>query len=514
MLAETAPVCVRAFTQYSVAATAPKMFAICRLPALPRLLLLIALLAGGSCSARGQSVGNAPTLNGWETGFRGFRMLLRESGLRVNDDAEQVLNNPSRSAVIVQGQLGGFSRPDWLRLRRFVAQGGALLVVGEEECEIPGVTRFSGGPVTSERAAVQYSGFSDVLTLTPQPGNPLTAGVGSIVANRTGWLEFPGDNSLRWTVVAQIPGGSSPAASAGNPVLVLGQDGVTQAGTMILCADHSVLSDGMLWHGNNSILAINIAELLAAGSREQCAFLLGGRISGPAAPPRQRAPIQLPPQRIRRPGVPELRPPDEPPDLPTLIRRTNEFLDLLQESNLANEWLKDRPRAVGAVRWLRILFFLALLLVALFILKQIASRFRPRLPESRQRAMKSLASAVATEQAANSEFGPAAEILCREFCRELSGSRLESDWLMLRSEAAQTRAVAALPGRLQRGLYEVVSIAVRGSNTVMPRKRFEELGRSMRELRGRNRQTPLFRRDHLSPGIASATSAMWSRTRP
>ncbi len=494
--------------------TAPYMFPICRLPTLLPGLLLIAVLAGTSCPVRAQSAGPAPALSGWETGFRGFGMLLGESGLRVNDDAEQVLSSPGRSAVIVQGQLHVFSRQDWLRLRRFVAQGGALLVVGEEACEIPGVTRFNSGPVTSERAAVQYSGFSDVLTLTPEPGTSLTVGVGSIVANRTGWLELPTDHSLLWSVVAQIPAGSRPVAAVADPVLVLGQDSATQAGTMILCADHSVLSDGMLWHGNNSILAINIAELLAAGGRNQCAILLQGRISGPADQPRQRAPVLLPPERIPRPRAPQIQPPDEPPDLPTLIRRTNEFLDLLQESNLANEWLRDRPRAVGPVRWLRIIFFLALLVAGLLILRQVVSRFRPGMPEWRQRAMKSLAGAIATEQVANSEFGPAAEILCREFCRELSGSRLESDWLMLRSAVAQTRAAAALPGRLQRGLDEVVSIAVRGSNTIMPRKRFEELGRSMRELRSRNRQSRLFRADHLTPGMVSATSAMWSRTRP
>ncbi|MGB0739395.1 MAG: hypothetical protein ACPGXX_04930, partial [Planctomycetaceae bacterium] len=118
------------------------------------------------------------------------------------------------------------------------------------------------------------------------------------------------------------------------------------------------------------------------------------------------------------------------------------------------------------------------------------------------------------DQIAKAEFGSAAEVLCRSFCRELSGSVLESDWLMLRSKAAQTTSVAELPGRLRRGLDEIVSIAVRGTAVTMPRKRFEELGKSMRELLLRNQQTRLIRSDHLSSGAASAMSPIWSRTRP
>ena len=102
---------------------------------------------------------NAAAANDWRTGYRGFRMLLEEQGLQADDDIEQVFRLPRQSVILVLGQLNQFPARDWLRLRRFVAQGGAVLVAGEESFRLPGVTSFNSGPAESvdPREPVSYT---------------------------------------------------------------------------------------------------------------------------------------------------------------------------------------------------------------------------------------------------------------------------------------------------------------------------------------------------------------------
>lgn len=483
--------------------------AFCRPSNSSTLLGIFLMLTAGSVAAQTPA---PPADHSWQMGYRGFEMLVEDTGMSVVTDAEEALNLPESSAVVVSGRLNRMIASDWLRLRRFVAQGGALLVIGEEACEISGVTTLKKGPVTTSQPDATFSGYNDVLQIPVRSQASLSQGVSTIVANRSGWLMRPRDQSLRWEVVAATPADSQPTAAAEAAILLCGYDDLSQSGVFIICADHSLLSDGMLWYGDNAILAIRIAEALGAGDRERCVFLRNGRIQNIRSEMENRGAPPIPPSRPPIPPPSQI--PEEPPNLETLIRRTNEFLDLLQRSNLANEWLKDRPGSVGEVRWLRLIVFLGALLGCLLLLWRAFRQFRPLLPEWKKRVMKSMYQATAADQIAKAEFGSAAEVLCRSFCRELSGSVLESDWLMLRSKAAQTTSAAELPGRLRRGLDEIVSIAVRGTAVTMPRKRFEELGKSMRELRLRNQQTRLIRSDHLSSGAASAMSPIWSRTRP
>jgi hypothetical protein len=427
----------------------------------------------------------------WYTGYQGLRVLLEEQGLSAPGDLEQVLRNPSQSTVLLFGSLENISRDDWLRLRRFVAQGGTALAAFEESqfVRIPGVTTWFPGPVTSNDPALQYSGFSDVLQLPADGSHALVQSVPSIVINRSGFFTEPEDTSLQWTAVVRCPEQLQPANAAGSPVLAVGVDPSGSGGLFILAADKSLFSDGMIWHGNNSILTINTVQQLAAGRRFY-AVVESGQLSSPdnSQMPRPNSPPDMPPPQqlpdmLRNPPPPLIQPPRFPPsvspppsDLQTILRTANALLDKLQQSDLLNRTLRDRPRSVRPGGWLRTMLLLVALIAGLWALLLLLRRKLPRLPEWKTRLMQSVYGVQTAQQIQSTEFGAAAEVLCRRFCVEVTGSPLESDWIRLRSNRPQTSAIAALPAPLKNSLEEIVSIAVQGSRISLPEDRFKQLG--------------------------------------
>ena len=62
-------------------------------------------------------------------------------------------------------------------------------------------------------------------------------------------------------------------------------------GRLVLMADHSILINGMLWHGDNARLAVNLADWLSTGERKEVAFIVDGK---PA-----KAMLALPPGIVR-----------------------------------------------------------------------------------------------------------------------------------------------------------------------------------------------------------------------
>lgn len=473
---------------------------------LAALLLCCCTLPLQPASAQNPPAQNPPAASAgsdWRTGFRGFQMLLEEQGLQSESDAEQVLRFPRQSVILVLGRLSDFPNRDWLRLRRFVAQGGALLVAGEESFRLPGVTNFTAGPAESIDPREYYLQHSDVLALPCQPDTPLTAQLSTIVVNRTAWMTPPEDESLTWTTIARLSKATIPSAAVGQPVLLLGQETQNSGGVMILCADGSLFADGMLWHADNSMLAINAAALLCRGDRARLAVLEYGGIPQPALdspsplnsmPP---GPFNPPPPQSLPRSRPQPRreqfqaPPPPPPDLKTTVATMNALLDKVQKTNLLNETLRDRPRSMPPGAWLRTVLLLIGSCVALWLLLKLLRNRRSPLPEWKARAMQSLFSVTSDRQVAGAEFGPASEILCREFCLQVTGSDYELDWLKLRSDSHKAPLVENLARAQRKALNEIVAIATNGAPPQLTRKRFEHLGASIRQLWLQHRQRPL-----------------------
>lgn len=423
----------------------------------------------------------------WYLGYNGFRMLLEERGLTVRTDLSATLTRPKESVIVMFGDVTRVSLAEWRRLRAYVAQGGRLLVASEYEFKLPGVSLFSRGPVSSLDKDSQYHGFDDCIVLSDlNQSHPLSKGLRRIIVNMAGWLSTSEDSSLQWEVIAAFTQDVAPGAARHRPVIMAGIDVAPGTGVMILSADQSLFSDGMLWHGDNSLFAIQVSDLLCRGNRKWLTVYDNGQtlpsymaeLTRPPQPPQQQPP-PLPPGTP--PQLPsDVDPPD--PDLATMLRMANEVLDEVQDSNILNETLKERPRNMRPVAWARSILLILLILFLLFILWRLVQNRWHLVLNRHSRFMQSMYGVYSSRQLETSEFGGAIEILARDLCRELTGSQVESDWLKL--SASNPDLPSAVFSRAQKkALKDVVTIATGGCRVHLSRRKFESLGRAIESVR-------------------------------
>lgn len=423
----------------------------------------------------------------WHGRYEGFKLLFQETQLNLLTDADALLSAPDKTIVVLTGDLRSVSRQEWLRLRRYVAQGGALLVATEEAVNIPGVTSISPGHLVSSKKDLQYSGFEDCLQI-PVEESEMTRGINELIVNRSGWMAPPEDDSLEWSVALQVPSECSPARARRQPIIVAGIDSQSD-GVFLLCADHSIYSDGMLWHGENAVLAINTVDLLRRGERTYFGFFENGLQNGANNPWPQnmpRMPPQLPPNLPPMPNrVPPIQPREEDIDLETLVKAANLAIDEVQQSDVLNEMLRDRPRNMRQVAYLRTLLLILALVALAWLFWRIFQQRLPGAPERQLRFMESMYGVVSASQLSKGELGPAAEVLARSYCRELTGAESEREWVKLTGAVPE---ISALPRKLRNGLLELVRVATRAAAKHMSQKEFQAIGQTIVELRARNFQ--------------------------
>ncbi|MFO1002020.1 MAG: DUF4350 domain-containing protein [Planctomycetaceae bacterium] len=445
------------------------------------LLLALVILAG---VVQAQTVNRPANANSdkWYLGYNGFRMLLEQRGLTVRMDLSATLRRPKESVIVVFGDVTRISRDEWLQMRAYVAQGGSLLVASEQSFKLPGVTLFSRGPVASLDPDSQYQGFEDCIVLSNlNQSHPLSKGLRRIIVNKTGWMSTSEDSSLQWEVIAALTEDVLPGSARHRPVIMAGIDAAPGTGVLILSADQSLFSDGMLWHGDNSLFAIQVSDLLCRGNRKWVTVYDSGQTlpsyvadlnPSPNSPP---LPPDVPPNI-----PPEIDPPE--PDLATMLRMANEVVDEVQDSNILNETLKERPRNMSPVAWARTILLILLILFLLFVLWRLIQNRWHLIPNRHARFLQSMYGVHSSRQLETSEFGAAVEILARDLCRELTGSQVESDWLKLL--APNPDLPSATFSRSQRkALREVVGIAMRGCRVHISRRKFQSLGSSIDAIR-------------------------------
>ncbi len=429
----------------------------------------------------------------WHLGYELFQMLLEERGLTPETSWDDALASPATSVVVVCGDLRQIPPPDWLRARRFVDQGGAMLVASDGGFDFPGICSFNQGTVVTGDARDRYQSFADCIRIRNLKTNDaLVKGVGELVVNRTGWLSAPVDDSMDWQVIASLPPTTLPRASRNQPLILAGRGGEPLSGVMVFAADESLLTNGMLWHGDNAVFAIQVSELLCSEKRRSLLFVRNG-ISLPGY--RESSAMQNQEQEERPLPQPpaNIQPPE--PDFDTKLAFANAVINELQESNLVNEVLRDRPRRARPMAYLKTVLLILLSLVTLFVLWRLmqSSQKLPSAPVNR--FMQSVFGVMTARQIANSEFGTAIVVLARDLCIELTGSRIETDWVRCLSERP-----GSLAGNLniaqRRELTEILGLALRGATIHIPRRRFQSLGRSIKELRDVHRATPIV--EHVS----------------
>lgn len=447
-------------------------------------LVLVLAFATFSGPAQAQAVNRPGNANSdkWYLGYNGFRMLLEERGLTVRTDMSATLTRPKESVVVMFGDVARVSLSEWRRLRAYVAQGGSLLVASERSFKLPGVSLFTRGPVSSLDQDSQYQGFEDCIVLSDlNQSHPLSKGLRRIIVNKTGWLSTSEDSSLQWEVIASLTEDVLPGSARHRPVIMAGIDAAPGTGVMILSADQSLFSDGMLWHGDNSLFAIQVSDLLCRGNRKWLTVYDNGQtlpsymaeLAPPPTPPRM--PPNIPPQI-----PPDIDPPE--PDLATMLRMANEVIDEVQDSNILNETLKERPRNMRPIAWARTILLILLVLFLLFVLWRLVQNRWHLVPNRHSRFMQSMYGVHSSRQLETSEFGSAVETLARDLCRELTGSQVESDWLRLINVNPDLPS-ATFSRTQKKALREVVGIAMRGCRVHISRRKFQSLGRSIETIR-------------------------------
>lgn len=445
-------------------------------------LLLAILVSAGAANAQAVNRPGQADSDKWYLGYNGFRMLLEERGLTVRTDMSATLRRPKESVIVMFGDVTRVSLAEWRNLRAYVAQGGSLLVASELGFKLPGVNSFSPGPVSSLDKDSQYQGFDDCIVLSDlNQSHPLSKGLRRIIVNKTGWMSPSEDSSLQWEVIAALAEDVLPGAARQRAVIMAGLDAAPGTGVLILSADQSLFSDGMLWHGDNSLFAIQVSDLLCRGNRKWLTVYDNGRtlpsymakLAPPPTPP--QIPPNIPPQI-----PPDIDPPE--PDLATMLRMANEVLDEVQDSNILNETLRERPRNMRPIAWARTILLILFILFLLFLVWQLVQNRWHLVPNRHARFMQSMYGVNSSRQLETSEFGAAVEILARDLCREMTGSQVEGDWLKLLASNQNSPSVTFSRGQ-KKALKEVVGIATRGCRVHLSRRKFESLGRSIELVR-------------------------------
>ncbi|MCA9127022.1 MAG: hypothetical protein KDB22_08050 [Planctomycetales bacterium] len=304
----------------------------------------------------------------WQFQYDLFQMSLEKAGLNVSTELSTALLAPRKSVVVVLGPQSWNSQ-----LLRFVSAGGAVLISSDTPLRVVRGIEVRGGPVMTADSGLAYQQFPDCLALQIRDdSHPLMRNVSTLVFNRTGWIEGVGNSLASWDAVLTLPRRSLPPECIGKPVVATLVREQFDGGRIALVADRSIFCNGMLWHGDNAIFAINMVNFLTEGGRTNLVFLVGHQVHAnfkEEFAKHQSMPLpELTPEQI-----PEL-------EMEQMLQVANSVIAKAEDADLLNELLADRPRQIRTPYYQRgLLFALVAALLALFAY-QFWGRSRKLLP--------------------------------------------------------------------------------------------------------------------------------------
>jgi len=421
----------------------------------------------------------------WDFGFDLFHSMLEAQGLRQqaapgrsiwSTPLDRLLPNPSQSVLILTGSI-----PDVdgrYILHRFIADGGIVLIATDQRLEIAGFFRTQPGPVRD--AAHAQFGHDDCLNIPIQhTAHSLVYGVNSLVTNQSGWIDqFETLRNYRWSTLSSLPSSSTPKHSRRKALLAVAESATDAQGKLIVLADESILTNSMLWYGDNQILALNLVRELSIGDRTDMLFLRDGktvssRIDELLAA--EVAQMKIPPNAI---------PPEALRDLPAeaLLGIGNAVLSDIEDSNILNELIVNRPRRMPARFYSRAILF-TLCGIALVIFLILAWRgSQTLLPWARTRQVMP-----ASQGAAVVPLSQAAAALARDACRMLTGSNESEDWTrQLDSNGAvgqQLVNASRRPADTRRTLDDVLEWTSAPGSSSLSKSQFEDFGQRLYDLK-------------------------------
>ncbi len=209
-----------------------------------------------------------PTDSQWHFRYDLFQMLFEERGLNVEKSLDIALSDPTHSVIVMTGDLLREKSSTWSRINRFVADGGNVFLSSDQWVALFGIAVIMDGPVTTRVKDLQYQSFNDCLRIgNLSRSHPLMKDVGELISNRSGYLEMAANSAFEWEVIASLPDDCSPADGGGKPLVMVGKGKSKKSGSIVVAADASLVTNNMLWQGDNGVFANNLCAWLCRGDR-------------------------------------------------------------------------------------------------------------------------------------------------------------------------------------------------------------------------------------------------------
>lgn len=367
----------------------------------------------------------------WQFGFQLFHLLLEQKGMySVPDFRESMNRRPRQSAVVLLGDLSRVPTDLRSRLQKFLDSGGVVLVATDETSYFKGLFSISVGPFEVQDDESAYQGFRDCPVVNElRSGTPVLDGINSLVANRTGVISRMDERSGNWSILARLPDlvdqRSRPLSQA--TLIAEMKSRERGGGRLLLMADHSVLINGMLWHGDNAKLVVNIADWLSTGDRKEVVLIVDGE---PA-----KAMLALPPEVSGDLPPLEDLPTPTAKDLWNLLKNNPwkflKFLDRfaagMEDADVLNELLANQPADLPTPQYRQALYIAAGILAAIYILRlmgKVGSRPTTRPP----RAVGQSVNFSQSRTLSSGELHSASRELAQSALRQLTGSSDPIDW--------------------------------------------------------------------------------------
>lgn len=364
----------------------------------------------------------------WQFGFQLFHLLLEQKGLySVPDFRESMDRRPTQTAVVLMGDLNQIPTDLLARLQKFLDCGGVALVASDKGAFFKNLFLISDDTFAAQADKAAYQGFPDCPVVQAfRPGTAVLDGVNSLVANRTGIISRIDDRFGNWSILARLPEliDHRSRRRSQAPLIAEWKSRKRGGGRLVLMADHSILINGMLWHGDNARLAVNLADWLSTGERKEVAFIVDGK---PA-----KAMLALPPElsddlptleNLPTPTLKDLL--NLPPEV--LLKFANRFAAGMEDADVMNDLLTNQPADLSTPRYRQVLYVAAGVLAVIYLLRlmgKVGSRPMTRPPRSVGQSVNFSQSRALS----SGELHTASRELAQGALRQLTGSSDPQDW--------------------------------------------------------------------------------------
>ena len=428
----------------------------------------------------------------WHIGFDLFHLMLQKKQLKTEVNPAAIMQDPRRAVIVSVGELNATQMSRDLPLAKFVERGGALLIASDRSQSVRGLGTFHGGPVTVS-VLDAYRDFRDCPRVAwLEHAHPLMADVTELVANRSGWWQDKPHRLGLWQDIAILPT-ADPKRSAmpRRATLCAVLASSEMRGRVVAIADHSLLINGMLWHGDNGQFVLNLTTWLTQDDRTNLLFLIDGQPVQLSETPGQGQ-VAIPSELISElpPIDPDKLPPINPEDLPPIklsdLKRLppetwlpfgNALLATMEDADLHNELAAERPRSVRDFLYRRFLYLVAAIAGCIYWIRQLLRRHRQEQPPLTPQPTSWLASRSDTVIRMG-EYLPTAQLLTGELFHRLTGTSEPPEWHRFRN-ALHIDGSIWLRWRVRRVLNQLLNIAAQRHRRSLNKRRFLRVMRKM-----------------------------------